>query len=287
MEEIQDAAAVGREHRNRMLKLVSKGFYRELINYGVGRQEIMRVASHLLDNLLTHWDAPGRDAEYYNRLFRIEDVDDRWASERRLRVEDVELRPVELCDIPLVARWLREPTVRHNLVPAFPDDEGALRAFFTERDHAFFTIRYGGEHVGLIGADNIDETCGRLEMKKFVGNPAMHGKGIGKRATFAFLYYAFMLRDVHKVYIHSREVNVRNINLNARFGFELEGVFFEEVRIGDTRQDIVRMALRRPLWLEIFSARAAGRADLATAADPMPADADSSALKMAEWMPSV
>jgi RimJ/RimL family protein N-acetyltransferase len=84
-------------------------------------------------------------------------------------------------------------------------------------------------------------------MKKLVGEPGLQGKGIGKQATFGFLYYAFMIRNLNKVYIHSRDINMRNVNLNSRFGFELEGVFLDE------RQDVVRMALFKPLWLQIFS----------------------------------
>ena len=51
----------------------------------------------------------------------------------------------------------------------------------------------------------------------------------------------------------SRDINIRNINLNSRFGFELEGVFLDEIKVGDKRQDVVRMALFKPLWLQIFS----------------------------------
>ena len=81
----------------------------------------------------------------------------------------------------------------------------------------------------------------------------MHGKGIGKRATFGFLYYAFMVRNLNKVYIHSRDINMRNINLNSRFGFELEGVFLDDISVADKREDIVRMALFKSRWLQIFS----------------------------------
>ena len=74
-----------------------------------------------------------------------------------------------------------------------------------------------------------------------------------KSATFGFLYYVFMIRNLNKVYIHSRDVNIRNINLNSRFGFELEGVFLNDVRVGDKHQDVLRMALFKSLWLQIFS----------------------------------
>jgi len=46
---------------------------------------------------------------------------------------------------------------------------------------------------------------------------------------------------------------MRNINLNSRFGFELEGVFLDDITVRDKRQDVVRMALFKPLWLQIFS----------------------------------
>ena len=81
----------------------------------------------------------------------------------------------------------------------------------------------------------------------------MHGKGIGKRATFLFLYYAFLIRKFNKVYVHSLDVNVRNLNLNSKFGFELEGTLFEDAMVQTARRDVVRMALRAPVWLELFA----------------------------------
>jgi hypothetical protein len=47
----------GKKQREQMLKLVSNGFYNELINY-VGKNEVLRVASHLLDNVLAQETNP-------------------------------------------------------------------------------------------------------------------------------------------------------------------------------------------------------------------------------------
>ena len=102
----------------------------------------------------------------------------------------------------------------------------------------------------------MDPTAGKLEMKKMVGESGLQGKGIGKRATFGFLYYAFMIRNLNKVYIHSPDINIRNINLNSRFGFELEGLFLHDVVVGDKCHDVLRMALFKPLWLQIFADKA-------------------------------
>lgn len=62
-----------------------------------------------------------------------------------------------------------------------------------------------------------------------------------------------MNRNLNKVYIRSRVININNINLNSRSGFELEGIFFEDIKVGDKHQDVVRMALFKPLWLKISS----------------------------------
>ncbi len=90
-------------------------------------------------------------------------------------------------------------------------------------------------------------------MRKLVGDAAMRGKGIGKRATFLFLYESFVIRKFRKVYLHSLDINIRNLNLNRKFGFELEGLFLEEARIQDKWRDVIRMALSAPVWLELFS----------------------------------
>ena len=74
----------------------------------------------------------------------------------------------------------------------------------------------------------------------------MHGKGIGKRATFLFLYHVFRIRQFEKVYVHSMDTNIRNLNLNGKFGFELEGVFLQDILLKEQRRDVVRMALVRP-----------------------------------------
>src|SRR5439155_9465696 len=61
MDEQSDKEIASKKQRDQMLKLVAKGFYNELINYGVGQPEVIRVASHLLDNLLAKGKRPDKD----------------------------------------------------------------------------------------------------------------------------------------------------------------------------------------------------------------------------------
>ncbi len=255
MKEPSEEQQVTEARREQMVKLVTRGFYNELVNYGVHRNEILKVASHLLDNLMAQGEQPKAGIRYYSELFTIGSILDEWEQSRRLGVERVSIRPLEPGLCGKVISWLSNAAVRESFGSPFPTEEEALRDYFAKPSCEYFAIDYDEEPVGIIGAENIDPKAGKLEMKKLVGESGLHGKGVGKRATFAFLYHAFMIRNMHKVYIHSRDINIRNINLNSRFGFEVEGVFFEDVEVGGKLQDVVRMALFKPVWLKIFSVR--------------------------------
>jgi RimJ/RimL family protein N-acetyltransferase len=256
MNEQSHKEIVGKKQRDQMLKLVAKSFYNELTNYGVSDQEVIHMASHLLDNLLAKESKPAEGVEYYNEIFTLASVRDEWADCKQLAVQHVTLRPLERPDVSKVSTWLKIPAVREGFVSAFPEKQSELRNYFTDSTREYFGIHYDGQLVGIVGGENIDLTAGKLEMKKLVGESGLQGKGIGKRATFGFLYYAFMIRNLNKVYIHSRDINMRNINLNSRFGFELEGVFLNDIIVGDKHQDVLRMALFKSLWLQIFSDKA-------------------------------
>jgi RimJ/RimL family protein N-acetyltransferase len=244
------------QRREQILKLVTKAFFNELTNYGIKKDEILRVASHLLDNVLTQQDrAQSGDGAAAQLGFATDAIVDEWATRRRLTLDGVSLVPFTGDLVPRVAAWLRVPAVRDSFVPAFPDDEPGLGAYFDRPRQEYFAIVHDGAAVGIIGGENIDAASGKLEMRKLVGEAALRGKGIGKRATFLFLHYAFSILGMHKVYVHSRDINVRNINLNSSFGFELEGAFLEDAQVGGRRVDLVRMALLAPIWSALFAPR--------------------------------
>jgi RimJ/RimL family protein N-acetyltransferase len=256
MEEQSDKEIAGKKQRDQMLRLVAKSFYNELTNYGVREQEIIHMASHLLDNLMAKEKKPAEGVQYYNGIFTLASVRDEWADCKQLAVQHVTLRQLQPLDVSKVSTWLKVPAVRVSFVREFPTKQSELRNYFADPTREYFGIHYDGQLVGIVGGENIDLTAGKLEMKKLVGESGLQGKGIGKRATFGFLYYAFMIRNLNKVYIHSPDINIRNVNLNSRFGFELEGVFLDDITVGDKHQDVLRMALFKSLWLQIFSDKA-------------------------------
>jgi RimJ/RimL family protein N-acetyltransferase len=250
-----DRDHVERRQQEQLLKLVTKGFYNELINYGVPKADIVTIASHLLGHMSQQEASPIKHDRFYSRVFTLASVDDRWTEARRLSVDrSVVLRPIDDALPAVIHEWLATPKVRTSFVTPYPTTLEGLRAHLTSPTCHYFCIEYEGEPVGLIGAENLDEHSRRLEMRKLVGRRDLQGMGIGTRATFAFLYYAFHILGFEKVYIYSADVNVRNLNINNQFGFTLEGVFFQELQGEQGRVDIVRMGLLRSSWQEIFAA---------------------------------
>jgi RimJ/RimL family protein N-acetyltransferase len=248
-----DDLSAARQHHEQMLKLVAKGFYNELINYGVNEAQIVTVAGHLLDNVIPKGGQSAKNVEFYNTLFSLKDVKNEWAAHQRLAVQQVSLAPLDIAQVPQILAWLRAPAIRSSFHPRFPETDGELRRYFQSPGREYLAIFHEGHFSGIIGAENLDAASGKLEMRKLVGDSAMHGQGIGKRATFLFLYHVFVIRKFRKVYLHSLDINIRNLNLNGKFGFELEGVFLEDAVVDGHHRDVVRMALAAPVWLELFS----------------------------------
>lgn len=246
---------VSRHKQKQMLKLVTNSFYRELVNYGVDKSDIVTVSVNLLDLITDTSSTPQNGNGSYRDLYKISSIVDEWNTDRTLSLEAVSIKPLQKNQVQTIAKWLTADMVQKTLISFFPTEPPELTSYLLERpDSAYFGIYYkGSRFVGIIGAEHIDQACLKLEMKKFIGEEKFRGKGIGKMATFLFLYYTFRILNYNKVYIHSLDTNINNINLNSKFGFELEGIFYKEFLLNKVYRDVLRMGLLKDKWIAIFS----------------------------------
>ena len=175
MDEQNDKEIASKKQRDQVLKLVTKGFYNELVNYGVRKHEIVQVASHLLDNLLAREHKPAEGVEYYNGVFTLASVRDEWADRKQLAVQHVTLRPLQPPDVSKVSVWLKVPAVRENFVPRFPENENELRKYFTDPTREYFGIYYNDQFVGIVGGENIDVPCRQARDEKAGGRVRVTG----------------------------------------------------------------------------------------------------------------
>ena len=85
MSSTSDRQHVERRQQEQLLKLVTKGFYNELINYGVPRADIVTIASHLLGHVTAQeGESTTQGERQQRRMYSLDSLDDRWASERRI-----------------------------------------------------------------------------------------------------------------------------------------------------------------------------------------------------------
>jgi RimJ/RimL family protein N-acetyltransferase len=251
----EEFQALSKQKQEQMLKLVTHSFYKELKNYGVDSSDIVTVSVNLLDHITNADSINSNGTEYYNNLFKIDDIKDEWEKKGQLSIKDVQIKPLLGNQIAQVCEWLKISNIGSTFIGQFPKDEIRLADYLIEKgDHKYFSINsHNNAFVGVIGAENIDHNFKKLEMKKFIGNLDYQGKGIGKLATFLFLYFTFIKMKFNKVYIHSMDTNIKNINLNSKFGFGLEGILYGEVLLDNKFHDVLRMGLLRNTWTEIFS----------------------------------
>jgi RimJ/RimL family protein N-acetyltransferase len=238
--------------KQQMLKLVTKSFFNELLKFGVEKNDLVTVSVYLLDHVTDQDDHFSTSEEYYNELFTLHEV----RGEREgnaLYYQNVSIRPVGNEHLDQLSDWLNEDEVRNTYIGFFPKNKDRLNDYLmSNQSRHYFSICQDNNFVGIIGAENVDRENLKLEMKKFVRS-AYSGMGIGKKATFLFLYYVFQLLNFNKVYIYTLDTNLRNINLNAKFGFELTGIHFQDVRIDGNFYDVLKMSLIRSRWEKIFA----------------------------------
>lgn len=246
---------VAKQKQEQILKLVTHSFYKELMNYGVDASDIVTVSVNLLDHITGSNGQAAGNNEYFNTLFKLEDIQDSWKEKRELSINGVSIKPLVKEQISQVKMWLDSPVIANTFISFFPKNKELLADYMIgQKEHQYFAIYYDKTNfVGIIGAEKIETQFKKLEMKKFIGDHNYRGKGIGKKATFLFLYYVFMILNFNKVYIYSIDTNITNINLNSRFGFGLEGILFDEVCFNGEYMDVLRMGLLKDTWLEIFN----------------------------------
>lgn len=244
---------ISKEKQEKILQIVSSSFYKELVKYGINSSDIVSVSMNLLDYATEKKDESGSIPKELPN-FKISDVQDNWESKKELSLNGIKIVPLRKSHIEQMSKWLQNKELDATFIGYLPKTSKELTTylFHTERTQ-YFAMYYQQENfVGVIGCERINHQFKKLEMKKLVGEKKYRGKGIGKSATFLLLYYAFNVLKFNKVYIHSIDTNIKNINLNSRFGFHLEGLLYKEVSVKGIFHDVIRMSMLKDRWEKFY-----------------------------------
>lgn len=173
----------------------------------------------------------------------------------------VDLRPVELDDLPRMQRWINDPDTRRGLLNVRAWSAHAERRFIEgmadRPDDLTLAIvaRRGRRHVGVIGLHPINWTDRHATYGILIGEPVQRRRGFASDATRLILEHAFNTLNLHRVQLEVHEFNAGAIACYEKLGFAREGVarskVFRDGRYWDSLQyamlaDEFRAGLSRP-----------------------------------------
>lgn len=168
--------------------------------------------------------------------------------------ERVYLRPVELDDGPLAARWLNAPEIQRYTLRAHPitreDETDFLHGMRKSTTDVVLLIaeRSDDRPIGLVGLHQIDWRSRHASLGIIIGEPGDQGKGHGGEATRLMVGHAFETLALNRVWLEVLEYNTRAIRCYERIGFVKEGLQRQEHFRFGRYWDTWLMAILRQDW---------------------------------------
>lgn len=160
------------------------------------------------------------------------------------------LRAVTGHDLELMRSWRNHPKIaskmytRHEISA---EEHQAWWARTSERDdQAYFMYERAEGPLGIVGFTQIDASNGNC-FWAFYASPTAP-KGTGARMEFLALEHVFSTLKLHKLSCEVLAFNEPVIGLHKKFGFQVEGVFRNQLKISDGHVDIIRLGLLEQEW---------------------------------------
>ena len=118
-----------------------------------------------------------------------------------------------------------------------------LRLLLKDPDSRLGIVCEQGVPIGAVAFLSIDPVQRRAELRKLIGQKSARGKGYAEEATHLWIRYGAQQLGLEKIYVSTLQTHIRNVQLNERIGFKMEGLLRREVTIDGKRYDILRMGL--------------------------------------------
>ncbi len=173
--------------------------------------------------------------------------------------DKVRLRAIERTDIPSFVRWLNDPEVTENLLIHSPLSKAMEEGWFdrhlaqnpNEGEVLGIEVMVGSTwvHVGNTGLHGIEPVHLVAEFGIFIGEKQYWNLGFGREATRLMLKHGFEDINLHRIYLHVYEPNLRAIKAYEAAGFKREGVMREAVYKNGKYLNVILMSMLHSEWI--------------------------------------
>lgn len=159
--------------------------------------------------------------------------------------QHIQLCTVELDDLPFVHKLFNDPNIMDFWFSEPYLSMERLKKHFNEEDNQtrqFILTNNEQEQLGLIGFYEIEHRHRHAEFGIAI-DPIHQGKGYAKHAIRLALDYAFLVLNLHKVYLIVVKTNEKASYLYERAGFQIEGELVEQYFINGQYHNGIIMSI--------------------------------------------
>lgn len=218
------------------LQVFARSIHEEARRYGFSQVDVLRLINELMDLATGEGDEPLPSAtgESGDARFHVDSFPLR-STRLEVRLADRE------GDAALLSSWLRDEYGRHFLISSASAQAADVHSLLDGDSNQVGIVYLEDTPVGAVAFLDIDSGQKRAELRKLIGEPTARGKGLAEEATRLWIEYGGRVLGLKKIYVSTMQTHIRNIQLNERIGFRVEGLLQNEVLIGDQRYDVLRM----------------------------------------------
>lgn len=224
------------------LETLSRSLCREAKSYGFMQIDYVKFVNLLLDASMQNGFGTGRYGAPSEPDQSAGTID---AATLPLQGAHVAIRQFDAeHDLPLFDRWLADPAGRYFLLSRTTSERLDIREVVHSKTTVLGIITLpDSTPIGAVAFLDYDPVQRKAELRKLIGDAEQRRKGFAKEASALWIRYGFKALALKKIYLNTRDTDIRNVRLNEELGFVVEGVLRNEVLIDGTYHDVLRMGL--------------------------------------------
>ncbi len=224
---------------NDTLDTIARSFFKSADRYGFRQLDYIRFVNRILDMSMKNGEAGNGE-----RLESPRSAPEPCAA-LPVKGDEITIRDYDpSTDRPLFEPWMADEAGRLFLLSRITARPLEVDHLLSGHDTVLGIITlHDGQPIGLMAFLDHDRMQKKAELRKLIGDPQYRGKGYGKQATSLWIRYGASCLGLRKIYLNTLETDLRNIRLNEKLGFKVEGILRNECWFDGEYHDILRMAL--------------------------------------------
>ncbi len=171
----------------------------------------------------------------------------------------VKLRPISLLDSNSIVKWRNSEHVRKNFIYQKDFTVEGQNNWYKEQiltnkvsQFIIFSEEFGKD-LGTVYLRDIDWTHKKAEFGIFIGEEDCRGVGVGTIATKLMVKYGFFELGLNRIFLRVFTRNFGAIKAYKKVGFKEEGIFRQDVFIGDKFEDVMYMSILKTEFEELLA----------------------------------